>query len=357
MDIVAKKGRFYLENLLKQLPDVLPDWYEQHKRDLPWRADQQPYHIWLSEIMLQQTRVEAVKGYYRRFLEALPDIPSLAACDDDRLHKLWEGLGYYSRVRNLKKAAQVIMDEYGGVFPREHKQVLALPGIGAYTAGAICSIAFSQPKAAVDGNVLRVVSRVCRDYEPIDLPAVKTRVQQQLEAVYPTDKPGLFTQALMELGATVCVPNGAPNCAACPCRSFCLGQDDWKNLPVKLPKKERRQEDRTVFVLDCDGHYAIEKRPERGLLAGLFQFPNISGFLSPEDAVSWAEAQGLRPSDIQLQTQRHHIFTHIRWDMRCYYIHVQEKIGAYTWLTLKEIDEQAALPTAFRQFREEIQNV
>lgn len=348
---------FYLENLLEKLPFALLDWYEKNKRDLPWRADQEPYHIWLSEIMLQQTRVEAVKGYYQRFLAELPDIESLANCDDDRLHKLWEGLGYYSRVRNLKKAAQVIMKEYGGIFPREHKQVLALPGIGAYTAGAICSIAFSQPRAAVDGNVLRVVSRVCKNYDPIDLPAVKVRVQQELEEIYPVDHPGLFTQALMELGATVCVPNGAPKCDICPCKDFCLGQDDWQSLPVKLPKRERKQEDRTVFVLNCDGYYAIEKRPNKGLLAGLWQFPNVSSFLSAEDAVAWAESEDLHPTDIQLQTQRHHIFTHIRWDMRCYYIHVREKNEKYTWFTLKEIDEQAALPTAFRQFREEIQDV
>ncbi len=346
-----------MENILAKLPSALLGWYEQNKRDLPWRKDQQPYHIWLSEIMLQQTRVEAVKGYYQRFLSELPDIESLANCDDDRLHKLWEGLGYYSRVRNLKKAAQVIMQAYGGQFPSEHKQILSLPGIGAYTAGAICSIAFSQPRAAVDGNVLRVVSRLCRDYNPIDLPAVKARVQQELEKIYPIDKPGEFTQALMELGATVCVPNGEPKCQVCPCRDFCRGQDDWQSLPVKLPKKERKQENRTVFVLNCDGLYAIEKRPNKGLLAGLWQFPNVSGFLSPEDAVTWAENAGLHPADVQLQIQRHHIFTHIRWDMRCYYIQVREKGNHFTWLTLSQIDEQAALPTAFRQFREEITNV
>lgn len=346
-----------MENFLEKLPGALLGWYEENKRDLPWRKDREPYHIWLSEIMLQQTRVEAVKSYYQRFLTELPDIQALANCDDDRLHKLWEGLGYYSRVRNLKKAAQVIMQEYNGQFPTEHKQVLSLPGIGAYTAGAICSIAFSQPKAAVDGNVLRVCSRICRDDEPIDLPAVKARVQQQLEEIYPTDTPGEFTQALMELGATVCVPNGEPKCQICPCRSFCLGQADWQTLPVKLPKKERKQEDRTVFVLNCDGCYAIEKRPNRGLLAGLWQFPNISGFLSPEEAISWAENTGVHPADVQMQIQRHHIFTHIRWDMRCFYIQVREKNSHYTWLTLSEIDEQAALPTAFRQFREEIENV
>ena len=234
---------------LQMLPGALLGWYRENKRALPWRATQEPYHIWVSEIMLQQTRVEAVKGYYVRFLAALPDIKSLSVCDDDVLHKLWEGLGYYSRVRNLKKAAQVIMAEHGGVFPREYGAVRTLPGIGDYTAGAICSIAFGQPKAAVDGNVLRVLSRLRADDTPIDLPALKKRVQSELEAVYPQDCPGEFTQALMELGATVCVPNGEPKCGSCPCCSFCEGKTRWQELPVKLPK--RRKSRKTARCFSC----------------------------------------------------------------------------------------------------------
>lgn len=199
-----------------QLPQWLLPWYEQNKRDLPWRLDRNPYHIWVSEIMLQQTRVEAVKGYYTRFLAALPDIPALAACDDDALHKLWEGLGYYSRVRNLKKAAQVIMQQHGGIFPREHSQVLALPGIGDYTAGAVCSICYDDPTPAVDGNVLRLVSRLTDDPSPIDLPTTKKKVTEALAEIYPAEA-GTFTQALMELGATLCGPNRAPDCENCPC--------------------------------------------------------------------------------------------------------------------------------------------
>lgn len=354
---MSRWGWYILQELLRRLTLVLPGWYAEHRRDLPWRQDREPYHIWLSEIMLQQTRVEAVKGYYLRFLAALPDIQSLAACEDDRLHKLWEGLGYYTRVRNLKKAAQVIMTEYGGIFPQDYRSVLSLPGIGAYTAGAISSIAFGQPRAAVDGNVLRVVSRICRDESPIDLPATKAQVQQQLESVYPTDDPGTFTQALMELGATVCLPNGEPKCSACPCAGFCLGQDQWRTLPVKLPKRQRKQEDRTVFVLNCEDRYAIEKRPNSGLLAGLWQFPNVPGFLSEAEAVAWAQEAGLHPADLLLQIRRHHIFTHIRWDMQCYYIRVRCPSPRYIWLTLSQIDAGAALPTAFRQFREEIPDV
>ena len=339
---------------LKALPGALLPWYREHKRDLPWRVDREPYHIWVSEIMLQQTRVEAVKGYYARFLAHLPDLEALANCDDDVLHKLWEGLGYYSRVRNLKKAAKVIMTEHGGAFPSDYASVRALPGIGDYTAGAICSIAFDQPRAAVDGNVLRVLSRLRADWEPIDLPAVKKRVQTELEAVYPTDCPGEFTQALMELGATVCVPNGEPKCGACPCRSLCEGRERWQQLPVKLPKKAKKQEDRTVFLLRCGDRWAIEKRPNKGLLAGLWQFPNVPGHLEAEDAVRWAEEMGLHPRNVERQIDRHHIFTHIRWDMRGFFLETDRAAGDFTWLTLDEIDGQAALPTAFRQFREEI---
>lgn len=342
------------------LPPIAPPllcWYEQNQRILPFRTLSTPYRVWVSEIMLQQTRVCAALPYFERFMEALPTVGALAACDPEKLHKLWEGLGYYSRVRNLKKCAGVIMNEYGGEFPSDHKTVLSLPGIGPYTAGAICSIAFSKPTPAVDGNVLRVLSRLRADSEPIDTPAVKKRVEQELAGIYPVENPGAFTQALMELGATVCGPNGAPQCDCCPCREFCVGQDQWQSLPVKLPKRAKKQENRTVFVLRCGEEYAIEKRPAQGLLAGLWQFPNISGFLELEEAIEWCRAQELRPAGVERMVERNHIFTHIRWDMRCYYLQVGEKNPDYTWKTLKEIDEQAALPTAFRQFREELAHV
>ena len=345
------------DELLNKLPAVLLPWYRENRRDLPWRQDREPYHVWLSEIMLQQTRVEAVRDYYLRFIRELPDVYALANCDDDRLHKLWEGLGYYSRVRNLKKAARVIVDEYGGEFPRDHGAVLALPGVGPYTAGAICSIAFELPTPAVDGNVLRVLSRLRADGEPIDLPEHKRRVQRELEGIYPRENPGDFTQALMELGATLCGPNWEPRCGECPCRDFCRGREDWKNYPVKLPKKERRTERRTVFLLRCGDRYAIEKRPNKGLLAGLWQFPNVSGMLEPQEAVQWAQDRGLKPRDVTAQLERSHIFTHIRWDMRGYILRVDEPAEEFVWKTLEEIDAEAALPTAFRQFREEIENV
>ena len=345
-------------NLLEKLPGALLPWYRDNRRDLPWRNTKEPYRVWLSEIMLQQTRVEAVKGYYDRFLTAIPTIEALANCDDEALHKLWEGLGYYSRVRNLKKAAKVIMETHGGVFPSNYDAVRALPGIGDYTAGAICSICFDYPTPAVDGNVLRVIARLTENDTPIDLPVRKKELQQQLAEIYPKEA-GEFTQALMELGATLCGPNWKPRCEACPCRSFCSGalQGTAEQYPVKLPKKDKRVEDRTVFILSCDGRYALEKRPKEGLLAGLWQFPNVSGKLETDAALEQAERWGLKPRDIQKQIERKHIFTHIRWEMRGIYLEVAAPAGEFHWLTRQQIENEAALPTAFRQFWEETDHV
>ena len=336
--------------MMHKLSAALLPWFAENKRDLPWRKDKDPYHIWLSEIMLQQTRVEAVKGYYSRFLNALPTIEALAKADDALLLKLWEGLGYYSRVRNLKKAAAVIMDAYGGVFPREYAQVRALPGIGDYTAGAICSIAFGQKTPAVDGNVLRVVSRLQADATPIDQPARKRQVQSLLAEIYP-ENAGDFTQALMELGATLCGPNRAPDCENCPCKDFCRGYQTGvaAELPIKTPKKARRVEEKTIFVLSCDGAYALVKRPDKGLLAGLWQFPEVPGLLELSDAM---QALALPVRQVYRQSEKNHIFTHIEWKMRGFYMELSEKSEKFQWFTPEEIQREAALPTAFRQFWE-----
>lgn len=340
-----------MKELLEKLPEALLPWYQKNKRDLPWRKDTQPYHVWLSEIMLQQTRVEAVRGYYARFLEALPTIEALANCNDDALHKLWEGLGYYSRVRNLKKAAQTVVLQYGGQFPGEYDRVLALPGIGEYTAGAICSICFGLKTPAVDGNVLRVISRITDDDTPIDLPALKKQVQHTLAEIYPSDA-GDFTQALMELGATICGPNRKPDCGNCPCKDFCLARERGtaEELPVKLPKKGRRLEEKTVFILTCDGRFAIEKRRSGGLLADLWQFPNVPGSLDTQQAVDAVRELGVQPRELKLCLEKSHIFTHVQWNMRGYYLEVAETGGAYQWMYPEEIEKEVALPTAFRQF-------
>ena len=345
-------------DIFARLPGALLPWYEANRRDLPWRADREPYHIWVSEIMLQQTRVEAVKGYYARFLENLPTIADLAEADDELLHKLWEGLGYYSRVRNLKKAAGEIIERHGGIFPDSHKEISALSGIGPYTAGAICSIAFNLPTPAVDGNVLRVVSRLTDDNTPINRPAFRKQITENLAAVYP-DRAGDFTQALMELGATLCGPNRKPDCSNCPCNAFCLGcaHGTAEELPVKKAKPQRRSEDRTVFILSCDGFYALHKRPKTGLLAGLWEFPNVPGKLSLTEAIDEVEKADVKIKDILRQVEKKHIFTHIEWHMSGIYVEVKEQSGDFVWMHKDRIREETALPTAFRQFWEEIEHV
>jgi len=337
---------------LDQLPGLLLPWYEQHKRDLPWRRDREPYHVWLSEIMLQQTRVEAVKGYYARFLEALPTVQALAECEEARLLKLWEGLGYYNRARNLQKAAKMVAEQG---FPDTYEGLLTLTGVGEYTAGAVASICFGRPVAAVDGNVLRVLSRFLADGSPITDPAVKKRFKAALEAVYPQDRAGDFTQALMELGATVCVPNGPPKCEKCPlaghCRAFL--ENKTADFPVKAQKKARKTEWRTVFLLRCGEKLALEKRPAKGLLAGLWQLPNVGGTLTPEDAAKQAGGWGCEPHDLLSVRQKKHIFTHITWEMEGVELTCGREDPRFVWVSAAQLEKDYALPTAFRQFLED----
>ncbi|MBS6367007.1 MAG: A/G-specific adenine glycosylase [Clostridiales bacterium] len=338
-----------------QLPDRLLGWYRQNKRDLPWRADQDPYHVWLSEIMLQQTRVEAVKAYYTRFLQALPTIGALAQADDELLHKLWEGLGYYTRVRNLKKAAQQIVTQYGGQFPRTHDEILRLAGIGPYTAGAIGSICFDLPTPAVDGNVMRVITRLTARADPIDLPATRKDITQKLSSVYPAGACGDFTQSLMELGATVCGPNGAPACLLCPLSDLCRARQAGQQTlyPVKSAKKARRIEPRTVYLLRCDGRIALQKRPSRGLLAGLWELPNELGACSAQQALERAAQMQLSPYELVKSVHAVHIFTHIEWQMCCYEILCRTASDAFTWVYPQALQQAYALPTAFRIFLKE----
>lgn len=340
---------------MERLPELLLPWFAENRRDLPWRTDREPYHVWLSEIMLQQTRVEAVRDYYLRFLRELPDIPSLAAAHEDRLLKLWEGLGYYSRVRNLQKAAQKIMAD-GGVFPTQYVAIRALPGIGDYTAGAIASICFEQPTPAVDGNVLRVLSRYLASDAPITDARVKRHCAALLETVYPVGHCGDFTQALMELGATVCVPNGAPHCERCPLAAFCAARRAGTQLrfPVKEAKRPRRVEERTVFILRCGDKLAVCKRPPRGLLAGLWQLPDTVGALETQQAVALAESWGVRPLRVEKTVRRTHIFTHVQWNMTgCYLLCGEE--AKFVWVTPEELSASIGLPTAYRQFLDDLQ--
>ncbi len=335
-----------------KLDTLLLSWYAANARDLPWRKDKEPYHVWLSEIMLQQTRVEAVKPYYLRFLRELPTIYALSHCEEDKLLKLWEGLGYYSRVRNLAKAARTVMDEYGGVFPHTYEEIKQLSGIGDYTAGAIASICFELPEPAVDGNVLRVMTRLFADDGCIDDADVKKRIRTQLKEIYQTcTQRGMLTQALMELGATVCVPNGAPHCEECPCCSICKAyrSSTTADYPVRKEKKARRIEYYTVYTLLCGDRIAVRKRPSKGLLAGLWELPHLDGMRDAQEALT-AAADELHctPRDIFTVTEKVHIFTHIEWHMRCVFLECAEMPQEFEWVTKEALDAETPLPTAFR---------
>ena len=328
---------------LEQLPIPLLEWFNEHARKLPWRDEPTPYHIWLSEIMLQQTRVAAVLDYYERMLRECPTVADLAALEEDRLMKLWQGLGYYSRARSLHRTANIIVDEYGGNFPADFDAIRALPGIGDYTAGAICSIAFGIPVPAVDGNVLRVVARITGDDTDITTPAMKKKVTAALQKIIPTKTPGNFNQALMELGALVCLPNGAPQSEKCPAAPFCeafqKGLTD--KLPVKAEKKARRIEQRDVFLIFHKGKVALRRRPPRGLLAGLWEFPN-------ELAPAPCPVPGLEHSHVQAK----HIFSHVEWHMTGHAIlAVDEELPeGWLWADQHDLKHVYAIPNAFDGF-------
>ena len=344
-----------MQRLQKELAEKLVAWYRAGHRDLPWRQDKEPYHVWLSEIMLQQTRVEAVKGYYARFLRELPTIAALAACEPDRLQKLWEGLGYYSRVRNLQKAAQRIVSDFDGIFPRTPDEIRSLPGVGAYTAGAIASICFELPAPAVDGNVLRVLSRVMADGVCVSKQAVKDDYCARLAEIYPAGSCGDFTQSLMELGATVCLPNGEPRCEVCPIAALCRARSEGtqRQYPVKEVKKPRRAEDLTVFRLLCGEACAVRKRADKGLLAGLWELPNVAGFLEAPEALELLETWRVQPRELVSRREKTHVFTHVEWHMRCFTVLCAHEAEGFTWVDRARFDRDIALPTAFRQFWEE----
>ena len=331
-------------NPLELLPIPLIRWYHENARVLPWRSDPTPYHVLVSEIMLQQTRVAAVLGYYARFMEALPAVADLAAVEDDRLMKLWQGLGYYNRARNLKKAAARIMDDFGGTFPARYEDLLTLPGVGEYTAGAVASIAFGVPVPAVDGNVLRVVSRLTGDGGDIMRPETKRRMGAALRSVMPAAAPGDFNQALMELGATVCLPNGAPLCGRCPAADFCTARREERTgaLPVKAPKKARRVEERTVFLIFYGKKVALRRRPGKGLLAGLWEYPN-----EPAPAPCPVEALALESG-----CAGKHIFTHIEWRMTAQVVRAasEDLPEGWVWADRTALGRDYAVPNAFQSF-------
>jgi A/G-specific adenine glycosylase len=347
------------EFVLEQLVLPLQEWFSGNARILPWREEPTPYYVWISEIMLQQTRVEAVKPYFERFIQALPDVEALAVCPEDKLLKLWEGLGYYNRVRNLNTAAKQIMEEYGGVIPDEYGELLKLKGIGHYTAGAIASIAYGKPVPAVDGNVLRVLSRVTADDSDIMKQSVRTHMEDRLRELMEQDArlvPSAFNQALMELGAMVCVPNGEPHCDACPWYALCVARktDRIAELPVKKKAKERRIEKKTVLVIRDGERVALGKRPAKGLLAGLYELPNVPGHLDTEETLAFLKAQGFWPIRIQPLPAAKHIFSHVEWHMIGYMVLVSEMdmVTPQPWFMIEVRDVVAnyAIPTAFSRY-------
>ena len=308
-------------------------WYGQHKRDLPWRRDPTPYRVWVSEIMLQQTRIEAARSYYERFMAAFPTVQSLAAADEDTVLKLWEGLGYYSRARNLHAAAKRVTEEYGGECPSDFASLRALPGVGDYTAAAIVSIAFNLPEGAVDGNVMRLLSRLERCGESIAAPAYRKRVRAALRAMSPAGRCGDFTSALMELGEVVCTP-GVPRCDQCPLSSLCAAHAAGEETlyPVMPPKKQRRVEERNVLLLLCGDKVALRRRPATGLLARLWEYPD-----------------GPAPAGAEPCGEAIHIFTHVEWHMQGYLCRCAEELPGYVWVTAEE-RAALAIPTAFRVY-------
>lgn len=354
-----KETEFRAETFdFKKIVAPLTAWFDENKRDLPWRENPTPYRVWVSEIMLQQTRVEAARDYYLRFLRALPAVEDLAACEEEKLMKLWEGLGYYSRARNMQKTAKIVAERYCGVFPSEEKSLLALPGIGDYTAGAIRSIAFGLPSPAVDGNVLRVCSRLAADGTDISDETYKARLKSLLSAVYPTEGKGCsdFTQGLMELGALICTPR-AYDCEKCPLGESCVSKKHgWQaKFPVLPEKKEKRAERIFIFLIRTKNGFSVRKRT-KGLLKGMNEFPSEIveagsrlSLLSKEETLLRAEeilrTWGVKNAEITATRSYTHIFTHVKWEATAFLTRAETS-------PFEEYDEnalrtQTAFPTAF----------
>ncbi|MDD2484453.1 MAG: A/G-specific adenine glycosylase [Eubacteriales bacterium] len=363
---------------------ALLDWYRKNARELPWRSDPTPYKVWVSEIMLQQTRVEAGKAYFLRFVKDLPDVFALANVTDQKLMKLWEGLGYYNRARNLKKAAGVIVEKYAGFIPNRYEELLELPGIGPYTAGAIASIAFGLAVPAIDGNVQRVFSRLFEHREDISTASAKNWAAETAMKMMPAKEAGDFNQALMELGALVCIPNGEPKCLACPLALFCVAykKGTTSSLPVKKAKNQRKIEARTILLIECEEKILLQKRKEKGLLAGLWEFPNYLGLRSEAEIKKEVKKLGLTVKTIQPIEGAKHIFSHVEWHMQAYEIQAtrnskakeapqlpKEGVAEVSPIYLKDVPEENtmqvliprrvlfkeyALPSAFKVFVERL---
>ncbi len=339
----------------------LLEWYDKNKREMVWRDRMNPYYTWISEIMLQQTRIEAAKNYFVRFVGELPDIPSLADVPEERLMKLWEGLGYYNRARNLKKAAQIVVQKYDGELPADYNQLLELPGIGPYTAGAIASIAYGIKAPAVDGNVLRVVMRYLKCGDDVAKMSVRRRVEGMLLDIMP-ERPGDFNQAIMELGEVVCIPNGNPLCEKCPLREKCQARacDCTEKYPVKAEKKSRRIEKRTILVYEYRGKTGISRRPDKGLLAGLYEFPSLEGSMTPKACKEYLQDFGIEIDCVRSMGTATHIFSHVEWHMKGIHVRLSEEQdlgripGDVIFVTQDELTRKYTLPVAFHYYLKQL---
>ena len=345
--------------MLEEIVVPLLEWYDKQKRTLPWRSKPTPYRVWVSEIMLQQTRVEAVKPYFERFMKALPTVRKLAACPEEELLKLWEGLGYYNRVRNMQKTAQILVQENKGELPAQFDELMKLPGIGKYTAGAISSIAFGIPVPAVDGNVLRVITRITADERDISKDSVKQSIARDIQEIIPMRRAGDFNQALIELGAIVCVPNGPAKCKECPVAHLCEARqkDIIMELPKKAPKKARTIENKTVLLIKDGEKIAIRKRPKKGLLAGLYEFPNVEGHLSEDEVLELVKSYDLAPLFIQKLEDSKHIFTHKEWHMTGYAVRVEEleeETDGLLFVERETVEKEYPIPSAFGAYANQI---
>lgn len=337
----------------KNFTQTILSWYDQGHRDLPWRRTQDPYRIWISEIMLQQTRAETVVSYYERFLARYPTVQDLASAPEEELLKAWEGLGYYSRARSLQKAAKEIVARYGGQLPADLEKLRALPGIGDYTAGAIASIAFGIPAAAVDGNVERVLCRWDAITDEVGTPAVRRQIAARAQALVPSDRPGAFANAMMEMGATMCTPKN-PKCLLCPVREGCMGfaQGIAQELPHKAKKKAQRVENRAVLLVFCDNRVLIVKRQEK-LLGGLFVFPDVLEESDPARLCQALEALGIRAAYDEKLGHARHVFTHLIWEMDVHAVVADEmtQVPGGQWVSRQEL-AALPLPTAVKAARQ-----
>jgi len=333
--------------------EYLLRWYDKHARSLPWRGIHNAYHTWVSETMLQQTRVETVLSYYDRFISRFPTVEALAAAPEDEVLKLWEGLGYYRRARNLHKGARQVAEEFGGVMPCDVKELLKISGIGEYTAGAIASIAYDQPVPAVDGNVIRVVSRVRGIRENVGIPSVKRQITQAAAELVPQERPGDFNQAMMDLGATICVP-GTPSCEKCPVAEWCdaCREGDAENIP-ELPRKNPPKEINYDLCLIFNGDRVLMRQRTETMLQGLWIYPMIEEHHTAKQLPALVKRRlGLPVADVQPAGEAKHVFTHQVWQMKIYTMQTTaEAPDGWRFVTMEEM-EALTIPTAVKKAKE-----